>query len=339
MSEMTRRFNVAVVGATGVVGEPLLAALEACRFPIDNLYCLDTPKAAGDTLRFAGKSVPIQLLADFDFGQVQLAFFCSDDPAATDYLDMAAECGCTVIDCSGASAAWDEVPLLIPEVNPQVLEESHQHRIIANPSPITIALLLVLKPLHDAVGIERVNLTTFQAVSTVGKAGVDELASQTVALLNMQKAKNQVFSRQIAFNVLPQIGQVLENGYTEEEMKVVWEAQKILADPGINLNPTAVLVPVFYGHGLSVQLETRTHISSEEARALLAVAPGISLGGDGAPTPVTEATKGDTVLVGRVREDISHPHGLDLWITVDNVRRGAALNAVQIAELWEKCYM
>jgi len=336
---MTRHINVAVVGATGMVGEPLLAALAESHFPIETFYCLDTEQAAGETLRFAGKSVSVQLLADFDFSEVELAFFCSDDPVAAGFIDHAAECGCTVIDCHGTTGARFDVPLLIPEVNPQVLADCPSCRIIANPSPLTIALLLVLKPLHEAVGIERINLTTFEAVSTAGKAGVDELASQTVALLNMQKTRNQVFSRQIAFNVLPQIGPLLDNGYTEEEMKMVWETQKILADPGINLNPTAVLVPVFYGHGLSVQLESRAHLSAEEAMAVLATAPGVSLSTDGAPTPVTEATKGDAVFVGRVREDISHPHGLDLWITVDNVRRGAALNAVQIAELWVKCYM
>jgi aspartate-semialdehyde dehydrogenase len=321
-----------------VVGESLLTALEACRFPVETLHCLDTEGAAGGTLRFAGKSVPVQVLAGFDFCQVQLVFLCSEDPAALSVVDSAAECGCSVIDCSGRSGAKPGVPLMIPGVNPEALEGPLEPRIIANPSPLTIALLVVLKPLHDAVGIERVNVTLLEAVSSAGKAGVDELASQTVALLNMKEPQSRIFSRQIAFNVLPQIGPLLENGYTEEEMKLVWETQKILGESGININPTAVLVPVFYGHSLSVQLETRLSISADEVRTLLAAVNGVQLSDESPPTPVTEATKGDAVFVGRLREDISHPRGLALWITIDDVRRGAALNAVRIAELWEKCY-
>ena len=335
---MTNRVSVAVVGATGVVGEPLLTTLEARQFPVEILHCLDTGDAVGEKLRYFGKSLSVENIADFDFSQVQLVFFCSDAAVASSYAYLATEAGCTVIDCSGAFSAEYEVPLVIPEVNPQAVEEFRQRQIIANPSPVTIALLLVLKPLYDAVGVERVNLTTFEAVSVAGKAGVDELASQTVALLNMKEARKRIFPEQIAFNAVPLIGSLRENGYTDEEMEVVWETQKILADADINLNPTAVLVPIFFGHSLAVHLETRNHLSATEAQALLSQAPGVTLHEDGMPTPVTDATKGEGVFVGRLREDISHPHGLDLWITVDNVRKGAALNAVQIAELWGKCY-
>jgi aspartate-semialdehyde dehydrogenase len=267
-----------------------------------------------------------------------LLFFCGDAHLARDSIHLATEAGCTVIDCSGAFSDEYDVPLVIPEVNPQVLEDGHHYPIIANPSPVTIAMLLVLKPLHDAVGVERVNLTTFEPVSVAGKAGIDELASQTVALLNMKEARSRVFPQQIAFNALAQLGSLTDNGYTEGEMKVVWETQKILPGEDIKLNPTAVLVPLFYGHGISMNLESHAYLSVEEALALLKAAPGVSLHQDGVPSPVADATKGDTVYVGRVREDISHPHGLNLWITVDNLRRGAALNAVQIAELWVKCY-
>lgn len=336
---MTKRVSVAVVGATGVVGEPLLTALEARQYPVDTLYCLDEGSAVGEKLRRFGRSIMVEPITDFDFAQVQLVFFCSEAAVARSYAHLATEAGCTVIDCSGAFSAEHDVPLVIPEVNPQALEDFRQSQIIANPSPESIALLLVLKPLHDAVGIERINLTTYEPVSVAGKAGIDELAAQTVALLNMKEARSQVFPQQVAFNVLPQVGSVTDNGYTEGEMKVIWETQKILGEAGIKLNPTAVLVPVFYGLSMAVHLESLSHLSADEAVSLLSTAPGVSLHDKGAPTPVGEATKGDMVYVGRVREDITHPHGLDLWITVDNVRRGAALNAVQIAELWEKCYI
>lgn len=336
---MTKCVSVAVVGPTGVVGEPLLAALVARKYPVDTLHCLDEGDAVGEKLRYFGKSVTVEAIADFDFSRVQLVFFCSEAAVASRYAHLATEAGCTVIDCSGAFSAEYDAPLVIPEVNPQALDAFPHSRIIANPSPVTIALLLVLKPLHDAVGVERVNLTTYEPVSVAGKAGIDELAAQTVALLNMNEARSRVFPQQIAFNVLPQVGVVQDNGYTDAEMKLVWETQKILPEADIRLNPTAALVPVFYGHAMAVHLECRSPLAAAEAAALLAAAPGVCLHDSGAPTPVGEATKGEEVYVGRVREDISHPHGLDLWITVDNVRRGAALNAVQIAELWEKCYI
>jgi aspartate-semialdehyde dehydrogenase len=336
---MSRRVDVALIGASGVVGEPLLATLEARNFPVAELYCLDEGDAVGETLRQFGKSITITSVADFDFSQVQLVFFCGEVETAVAHAERAVDAGCTVIDCSGAFNTEYEVPLLIPGINSQLLDEYQQPRIIANPSPATIALLRVLKPLHDAVMIERVNLTTFEPVSVAGKAGIDELASQTVALLNMKEARSQVFPQQIAFNVLPGFGSLADNGYTDSEMKLVWETQKILAGEDIKLNPSAVLVPVFYGHGMTVHLESRAYLSADEAYALLEQAPGVSLPEGGGPSPVTDATKGDTVCVGRIREDISHPHGLDLWITIDNLRTGAALNAVQIAELWEKCYI
>ena len=336
---MEKRVSVAVVGATGLVGEPLLAILESRKFPLDTLYCLDDGDAVGEGLRYSGKSLTVQSIADFDFTQVQLVFFCSEVSLAVTYAHLATEAGATVIDCSGAFSAEYDVPLIIPGINPQALEEFSQSRIIAAPCAATVALLLVLKPLHDAVGIERVDLTAFEPVSVAGKAGVDELASQTVALLNMKQARHLIFPQQIAFNVLPQLGSVTDNGYTEGEMTLIRETQKILGEAEIKLNPTLVLVPVFYGNSMAVHLETRGYLSVEEARALLSEASSVTIAEGGAPTPVMDASKGEGVFIGRMREDISRPHGLDLWLTADNLRTGAALNAVQIAEQWEKCYI
>lgn len=334
---MTKRISVAVVGATGVVGEPLLTALEARKFPLDNLYCLDAGEAVGESLRYFGKSLSVESVDDFDFTQVQLVFFCVDAELSNRFAYLATDAGCTVIDCSGAFNAEYDVPLLIPSVNPEALDDFPQSRIIANPSPTVIALLLVLKPLHEMVGIERVNLTIFEPVSIADKAGIDELAAQTVSLLNMKETRSRVFPQQIAFNLLPQLGSLMDNGYTIGEMSVVQETQKILGE-GMQVNPTAVVVPVFYGLGMAVHLECRSHLSAMEARALLSDAPIVSLYEDNAPTPVDDATKRERVCVGRVREDIANPLGLNLWITADNVRTAAALNAVQIAELWGKCY-
>ena len=336
---MTKRVNVAVVDATGVVGEALLTALEVRKFPVDDLYCLNAGETVGENMRYFGKSLSVESIADFDFTQVQLVFFCSEAELAGRYADMAADSGCTVIDCSGAFSAEYDVPLVIPTVNPETLEECREGRIVANPSPATTALLMVLKPLYDAVGIERINLTVLEPVSVVGKAGIDELAAQTVALLNMKETRSRVFSQRVAFNLLPQVGSLMDNGYTDAEMRMVWETQKILGDAGIQLNPTTVVVPVFHGYGMSVHIECRTHLSATEATAILSEAPGVRLHDDGVPTPVNDATKSEMVHVGRVREAIANPQGLNLWITADNVRTGGALNAVQIAELWEKCYI
>lgn len=335
---MTNRVSVAVVGATGVVGESLLTALEARSFPVETLYCLDEGEAISETLRYFGKSVKVESIAEFDFSRVRLVFFCGDAALTARYADLAGEAGCMVIDCSGALGAEHDIPLVIPAINPQVLE-AQQNRIVATPSAITLALQLVLRPLHEAVGIERVNLTVLEPVSIAGKDGIDELAAQTVALLNMKETRSRVFSQQIAFNLIPQVGLLQENGYTDGEMRVISETRKMLGEEEFELNPTIVLVPVFYGYGMNVQLVGRGHLSSAEAVALLSEAPGVSVREDDVPTPVGEATKGEMVYVGRVREDLTDSRGLNLWITLDNVRTGTALNAVQIAELWEKCYM
>jgi aspartate-semialdehyde dehydrogenase len=232
---------------------------------------------------------------------------------------------------------------VVPEVNARDIAAYRNRGIIANPNCSTIQMVVALKPIHDAVGIERVNVCTYQSVSGTGKQAIAELEQQTVALLNGRPITPSVYPAQIAFNVLPQIDVFMDNGYTKEEMKLVWETQKIMGDPGIRVNATTVRVPVFYGHSEAVHIETRDKISAEDARALLRRAPGVAVlderADGGYPTAVGQAAGSDPVYVGRLREDISHPRGLDLWIVSDNVRKGAALNSVQIAEILVKDYL
>ncbi len=245
-----------------------------------------------------------------------------------------------VIDCSDAFYDDPAVPLVIPEVNREALDGFRARNIISSPSAITIFLLVVLKPLHDAVGVVHADVVSYEAVSGYGKAGVDELSGQVVSLLNMRDTQHSVFPRRIAFNIIPQVGEILENGYSEGEMRMVTQARKVLGDSGININPTAVQVPVFYGHSLAVHLQSAASLSVEEARVILGETVGVELmDGDKQPTPALDAVNHDAVYVGRLREELGHSTGLNLWITADNSRKGAALNALQIAEILEKCYM
>ena len=256
---------------------------------------------------------------------------------ALEYAPRAAESGCIVIDNSSAFRYEADVPLIVPEVNPSALEEYRQRNIIANPNCSTIQMVVALKPIYDAVGITRINVTTYQSVSGAGRAGLEELAQQTQQVLNAQPLGQSVFPRQIAFNIIPHIDTFQDNGYTREEMKMVWETQKILADDTLLINPTAVRVPVFFGHSEAIHIETRAKISAQEVYDLLRDAPGILVTDLDEvakyPTPVMKQSLTDAVYVGRIREDISHPHGINLWVVADNVRKGAALNAVEIAEI------
>jgi aspartate-semialdehyde dehydrogenase len=248
-----------------------------------------------------------------------------------------------VIDNTSHFRRDEDIPLVIPEVNPEAIAGYRSRGIIANPNCSTIGMLVALKPLYDAVGIERINVATYQAVSGTGKAAIEELAGQTARLLNGKAPEPEVYPKQIAFNAIPHIDSFQDNGYTREEMKMVWETQKILGDPEILVNPTCVRVPVFFGHAEAVHIETRDPISVEQARAVLEAAAGVALldrhEAGGYPTPVTEAAGADPVFVGRVRADISHPRGLNLWVVADNVRKGAALNSVQIAEVLLSDYL
>lgn len=334
---MDRKFNVAVVGATGAVGEAMVSILEEREFPVDQLHLLASERSVGKRIAFGNKQVPVQDLANFDFDGVHVGLFSAGASVSREHAPRAAASGCVVIDNTSEYRYDDEIPLVVSEVNPGALAQYTRRGIIANPNCSTMQMLVALAPIHRAAGISRVNVATYQSVSGAGAKGVEELAKQTAALLNFQSIEKQAFPEQIAFNVLPHIDQFQENGYTREEMKMVWETRKILEDQEIGVNPTAVRVPVFCGHAEAVHLETREDLSIDRARELLQSAPGIELvdeqGDGGYPTPVTHAAGNDAVFVGRIRRDLSHPRGIDLWIVSDNVRKGAALNAVQIAEL------
>ncbi|MDX2426687.1 MAG: aspartate-semialdehyde dehydrogenase [Cycloclasticus sp.] len=336
-------YDIAVVGATGAVGETMLSILEERKFPGGNIYPLASSRSAGGNIQFNGKNIKIGNLADFDFSKTQIALFSAGGDVSAEYAPKAAAAGCIVIDNTSHFRYDDDIPLVIPEVNPEAIAQHTKRGIIANPNCSTIQMLVALKPIYDAVGIDRINVSTYQAVSGTGKSAIEELAGQTAKLLNGKKADCKVYPKQIAFNVLPQIDVFMENGYTKEEMKMVWETKKIFNDESITVNPTAVRVPVFYAHSEALHIETKEKISVEKVRELLSNFDGITLLDErvdgGYPTAVTESAGNDDVFVGRVREDISHPRGLDLWVVADNVRKGAALNSVQIAELLVKNYL
>jgi aspartate-semialdehyde dehydrogenase len=340
---MSKTVDVAVVGATGAVGEAMISILEQREFPVGVLYPLASERSAGTTISFRGKSVTVQNLADFDFSEVQIGLFSAGGSISEEFAPIAAAAGCVVIDNTSHFRRDADIPLVIPEVNPEAIADYTARNIIANPNCSTIQMLVALKPIYDAVGIARINVATYQAVSGTGKGAIKELAGQTARLLNGQPTECEIYPRQIAFNVLPHIDSFEDNGYTREEMKMVWETQKIFGDESIQVNPTCVRVPVFFGHSEALHIETRDQISAEEARELLSRAPGIVVMDEhvdgGYPTPVSDAAGADAVFVSRIREDISHPHGLDLWVVSDNVRKGAALNSVQIAECLLKDYL
>ncbi len=340
---MSRKFNVAVVGATGAVGETMLSILAERKFPADRVHAVASARSAGSKVQYAGRYLTVEDLDTFDFSTVQIGLFSPGASVSAVYAPKAAAAGCVVIDNTSQFRYDADIPLVVPEVNPAAIAEYRNRGIIANPNCSTIQMLVALKPIYDAVGIERINVCTYQAVSGTGKEAIEELARQTAELLNGKPTESKVYPRQIAFNCVPQIDVFMDNGYTKEEMKMVWETRKIMGDERIQVNPTAVRVPVFYGHSEAVHIETREKIDLETARALLRKAPGVKLLDErkdgGYPTAVTEAANHDPVYVGRIREDISHPRGLNLWVVSDNVRKGAALNSVQIAEILVKSYL
>jgi len=334
---MSKQYDVAVVGATGAVGEVMLSILAERGFPVRNIYPLASARSAGNTVTFAGQELVIQDLAEFDFSQVQIALFSAGGSISAEHAPRAAEAGAVVIDNTSHFRYDDDIPLIVPEVNPHAVAGYKKRGIIANPNCSTIQMLVALKPIHDAVGIERINVATYQAVSGSGKPAIDELHTQSRAILDGAEPHCVEYPKPIAFNCLPHIDDFQDNGYTKEEMKMVWETIKIFEDSSVRVNPTTVRVPVVYGHSEAVHIETRERITAERARQVLSAAPGIEVlderAGGGYPTALTEAAGRDPVYVGRIREDISHERGLDLWVVADNVRKGAALNSVQIAEL------
>ena len=340
---MGKTFNVAVAGATGAVGETMISILEERDFPVGNLYPLASSRSTGSKIRFKGKDVVVQDLAEFDFSDVQIGLFSAGASVSAIYAPKAADAGCVVVDNTSQFRYDNDIPLVVPEVNVHCIADYTNRNIIANPNCSTIQMLVALKPIYDAVGIDRINVCTYQAVSGTGKEAIDELASQTASLLNGRPIQPKVYPKQIAFNVIPHIDEFQDNGYTKEEMKMIWETNKILEDNTVMVNPTTARVPVFYGHSEAVHIETKEKISADQARKLLKKAPGIVVLDDrkpgGYPTAVTESAGTDPVYVGRIREDLSHPRGLDLWVVADNVRKGAALNSIQIAEILVKDYL
>lgn len=330
----THTYDIAVVGATGAVGESMLEILAERQFPAGKIYPLASARSAGKKVNYNNNSLLVEDLAHFDFSKVKIALFSAGGQISAEFGPKAANQGCVVIDNTSNFRYESDIPLVVPEVNPEKIADYKNRNIIANPNCSTIQMVVALKPLYDAVGITRINVATYQSVSGSGRKGINELAEQTRLLLNGLSIEPKTYKKQIAFNVFPHIDEFQDNGYSREEMKMVWETKKILNDETIKVNPTSVRVPVFYGHSEAIHIETRDKISATKAKEILRQAPGIILMEEGDyPTPVTEGTMQDAVYVGRVREDISHEKGLNLWVVADNVRKGAALNAVQIAEI------
>lgn len=341
---MSKVYNVAVVGATGAVGETMLSILEERSFPVGEVYALASSQSVGKRIAFKGGSLKVEELASFDFSKAQIGLFSPGASVSEIYAPMAAAAGCIVIDNTSQFRYDADIPLVVPEVNPHKIADYKNRGIIANPNCSTIQMLVALKPIYDAVGITRINVCTYQAVSGTGKDAIEELVKQTVKLLNGSPIDPaSVYPKQIAFNVLPQIDVFMDNGYTKEEMKMLWETQKILGDDTIQVNATAVRVPVFYGHSEAVHIETRDKISAAQVRELLAHAEGVTVVDErvngGYATAVTHSAGQDATFVSRIREDISCTHGINLWVVSDNVRKGAALNSVQIAERLVKNYI
>lgn len=340
---MTRKYDVAVVGATGVVGESMLEIVAERKFPVGNIHALASERSVGRKVQFGNRELTVSDLAGFDFSTVQIGLFSAGGSISAEYAPRAAAAGCVVVDNTSHFRYDDDIPLVVPEVNADAVAEYTSRGIIANPNCSTIQMVVALKPIYDAVGIERINVATYQAVSGAGRSAVEELVRQTSVLLNGRPLETEGAAKQIAFNAVPHIDAFQDNRYTKEEMKMVWETRKIFSDDSILVNPTAVRIPAFYGHSEAVHIETKDKITAEQACELLANAAGVTLL-DGQetgkyPTAVTDSSGTDPVYVGRVREDISHPRGLNLWVVSDNIRKGAALNSVQIAEILAKNHL
>jgi aspartate-semialdehyde dehydrogenase len=335
-------YRVAVVGVTGAVGQQMVACLEERNFPVGRLVPLASERSVGKTVTFLGKEISVEVLNEDSFDGVEIALFSAGGGISKEFGPIAARAGAVVVDNSSAWRMDPEVPLVVPEVNPHDIGLYTKTGIIANPNCSTIQLVVALKPLHDAARIKRVVVSTYQAVSGTGQKAVDELAEQVRALLSCQPTKNEVYPHRIAFNCLPHIDVFLPNGYTKEEMKMVNETVKIMGDDTIKVTATTVRVPVFYGHSEAVNIETERKLTPDEARRILAAAPGVKVVDNPAkneyPMPLDAAGQ-DLTLVGRIREDFSIANGLNFWVVADNLRKGAATNAVQIAEILIRDYL
>ncbi len=334
MTKQKDGFRVAVVGATGVVGEAMLELLAARKFPVSEVVALASSKSVGREVSFGRRSLVVDDLATFDFEGFDFALFSAGGSVSAEYAPQAAKAGCTVIDNTSHFRMNPDVPLVVPEVNGDVLDDWTGGGIIANPNCSTIQMLLAIAPIHRAVGVARINVTTFQSVSGAGKKAMEELGRQCADRFNFREPEPEVFPVPIAFNVIPAIDRFEDNGYTREEMKMHNETRRILGSDSIAVNATAVRVPVFLGHGEAIHLETVDSIEISKVRTLLRKAPGVRLmAGNKLATPLVDAAGHDEVFIARLRRDLSHPKGIDLWVVSDNVRKGAALNAIQIAEL------
>ena len=337
-----KAFHVAVVGATGAVGNEMIKILEERNFPVGKLKLLASERSLGKSLEYKGESVPVEVLREDSFAGVQIGLFSAGGSISEKFAPLAAQAGCVVVDNTSAFRMVPDIPLVVPEVNPEAIRLYKNRGIIANPNCSTIQMVVALKPIHDAVRIKRIVVSTYQAVSGTGKKAVDELSDQTRALLSFQEPVVKVYPYQIAFNCLPQIDVFVDNGYTKEEMKMINETKKIMNDPSIAVTATTVRVPVFYAHSESVNIETEKKITPQQVRDLLAKAPGVIVVDDPQqrlyPMAINAAGK-DGTFVGRIREDESIPNGINMWVVSDNLRKGAALNAVQIAEILGKDYL
>ncbi|MCD6272253.1 MAG: aspartate-semialdehyde dehydrogenase [Deltaproteobacteria bacterium] len=337
-----KKFNVAVAGATGAVGNQMITCLEEREFPVKSIKFLASHRSAGRKLEFKDQEITVEELKEVSFRGIDIAIFSAGGGPSKKFAPCAAKDGCIVVDNSSAWRMDTEVPLVIPEVNPDDIKNYTNKGIIANPNCSTIQMLVALYPIYKKCGIKRIVVSTYQAVSGTGLKAIEELSDQTRAMLNFQDYEKKVYPHKIAFNCLPHIDIFLENGYTKEEMKMVLETRKIFGDNNIGVTATTVRVPVFYSHSESINIETLEHISADEVKTLLSNAPGVKVLDDPKKNlyPLAiEAAGTDLTYVGRIREDESIPNGINLWVVADNIRKGAATNAVQIAELLAKDYL
>ncbi len=334
-------YCVCVVGATGVVGREMISVLEERDFPVRDLKLLASERTAGTIQEFKGEKLKVQVLRENSFKGMEIGLFSAGGSISQKYAPIASEEGCVVIDNTSAFRMDPEVPLVVPEVNPHAIADYNHKGIIANPNCSTIQMVVVLKPIHDVATIKRVVVSTYQSVSGTGKEAIRELEKQTLAIFNQQELKSEVYPHQIAFNCLPHIDVFSENGYTKEEIKMINETKKIMEDESIGITATTVRVPVFYSHSESVNIETVKKITPDEVRDILSHAPGVKVFDNPEkneyPLAIYAAGKDET-FVGRIREDASIEKGIDMWIVSDNIRKGAALNAVQIAEVLVERY-
>ena len=337
-----RKFNVAVACATGAVGNQMISCLAEMNFPVKSIKFLASHRSVGRNLRFKGELIGVEELTEKSFKGIDIALFSAGGGTSEKFAPYAANDGCVVIDNSSAWRMDPQVPLVVPEVNPHAIAQHTEKGIIANPNCSTIQMVIPLDPIHKKYGIKRIVVSTYQAVSGTGKKAIDELFDQTRAIMNFLDYQKKVYPHRIAFNCLPHIDVFLDNGYTKEEMKMVNETRKILEDDTIGVTATAVRVPVFFGHSESVNVETRDHVSAAEVKSLLEKTPGIKVVDDPEKNmyPLAiEAAGQDLTLVGRIRDDASIVNGFNMWIVADNIRKGAATNAVQIAQVLSKQYL